>query len=47
MADLTITVNGEVPQPEAIKVLLALARGFKTGHVGEGRGWTRDELHRV
>ena len=26
--------------------LIALARSFKTGHVGEGRGWTREELHR-
>lgn len=26
--------------------LIALARGTKSGHVGDGRGWTRDELHR-
>lgn len=32
---------------EAVEELLTLARGFTTGHVGEGRGWTRDELHRV
>lgn len=26
--------------------LVALAKTFRTGHAGEGRGWNRDELHR-
>lgn len=26
--------------------LVALAEGFSTGHVGAGRGWTREELYR-
>lgn len=30
----------------AAEALIALARSVNTGHVGEGRGWTREELHR-
>lgn len=30
----------------AAEGLIALARSVNTGHVGEGRGWTREELHR-
>lgn len=30
----------------AASALIALARSVNTGHVGEGRGWTREELHR-
>lgn len=32
---------------EAASELIALARSFATGHVGQGRGWARADLHRV
>lgn len=32
---------------DAVNNLLAVAQRVQTGHAGEGRGWSRDELHRV
>lgn len=29
---------------DAVGEFVALARSFSTGHVGDGRGWTREEL---
>lgn len=31
---------------DAVEELLDLARRTRTGHTGDGRGWTREELHR-
>lgn len=30
----------------AASALIALSRSVNTGHVGKGRGWAREELHR-
>lgn len=30
----------------AASALIALSRSVNTGHLGKGRGWTREELHR-
>ena len=30
----------------AASALIALSRSVNIGHVGKGRGWTREELHR-
>lgn len=32
---------------DGIEEFLAFAENCQSGHVGEGRGWTRDELYRV
>lgn len=42
----TLERYAEGDETDAVEDLIALARSFRTGHVGDGRGWTRDELHR-
>lgn len=42
----TLERYADASDDEAVTELLSLARAFSTGHVGAGRGWTRDELHR-
>lgn len=34
-------------ESNAAEELIALAHKHRTGHVGSGRGWARDELHRA
>lgn len=42
----TLERYADAGSADAVHDLVSLAGSLRTGHIGQGRGWTREELHR-